>query len=180
MSSRSHARTLAKQRDREEQRKKKYYDANTLTLKEVIQEIYAWRGTGFVGLTSTLAIGEALWNRILKMQERKMSQDTISITLATEFLGILMELKEQKCLRVVNAKGVKDQLSKVTAILDSLDISDAYHFAIAVKNQCVRFVSTDPDITQIRNDKINEIKTRFNLRDFKIEKKQIRNEVGND
>ncbi len=168
MSKRSE-RNRAKREEEDRERKEKYYDSNTLTIADCQKEIYNLSGTGFVGLTSHLAVGEAISNEILLDDD--LGEGEIAYK-AEQFIRFLLEQKENGCLRFVGADGDK---SAIRYLLDNteLSLSDAHHFAIAIKAKCVSLISTDPDLYGLPRGKIEAIKKLFGLDEFIIEKREF-------
>lgn len=147
-----------------EKKEKRYYDANTLTNKECQHEIGKMKKTGFVGVTSSLAIGEAVRNILIKKPNGKEK--------ALHLIDYIEEQRKYKLIEILPACKVKKQLMEIFEIVKEMDIADAYHLAIAVSHGCVQFNSSDPDL-DIPKEKQKKIKEKFGLQEFVIVKRDI-------
>lgn len=141
------------------EKQKKYYDANTLTNIECQREIIKMKKTGFRGVTSSLAIGEAVRNTLIKKKDGR-----------ERALALIDYMDGQyKCglIEILPACKVKKGVMDICEIVEEIDIADAYHLAIAANSRCVEFHSSDSDFN-ITREKQKKIGEKFGLQKFVI------------
>lgn len=150
---------------------KKYYDANTLTLTECVREIEQMNKTGFLGVTSALAIGEALKNILQKSAHEEGKKK------ARRFVEFLAIQCKSRCLEIVTAQKVNTEMVWILQNTE-LEVSDAHHLAIAIGQKCQKLVSADPDFCNLAEKTKKEIGEKFNFPEFDIEKKSVLKQEG--
>jgi len=135
-------------------KRKYYYDACTLDLKETYPEIIKNRKKFQIeSLVSHLSLGEALGNCHMKGE--------------TKFEAFVDLIKKILAfVTVVGNDNIERQTRKITEIFPTLSSTDSMHVATALKHSCEILRTTDPDLYNQNKIKVRELGRFFGNGNF--------------
>ena len=138
-------------------KKKWYYDACALELKEVFGLMITNSSKRhIINITSHLSIGEAFGNCHIKGEEKIES-----------FIELMNKLSKHNALKIVGNDRIEKQVVKIQD-KTSLSMTDTIHFATALKYDCEMLVTKDRDFIGIPKKQIKDLANEFKISSFSI------------
>ncbi len=146
-----------------EVRRRYYYDACTLDLLETYREIINGKNS-HDAVVSHLALGEAYGNTLSKKDNSKLEV----------FLEIIRELNSQSLIKIVGNDRIEEIVTDIQSAKERIDITDAVHFATAVRENCRVFKTSDGDFCGAPKQ-FQEVAKKHGLEDFEISEVHLPN-----
>jgi predicted nucleic acid-binding protein len=146
-----------------EVRQKYYYDACTLDLLETYREIINGKNS-HDAVVSHLALGEAYGNTLSKKDSAKLAV----------FLDIIRELNSQSLIKIVGNDGIEEIVTDIQNVKERIDITDAVHFATAVREGCRVFKTSDGDFSGAPKP-FQDVAQKHGLQNFEISEVHLPN-----
>ncbi|MCK5476558.1 MAG: PIN domain-containing protein [Candidatus Aenigmarchaeota archaeon] len=135
-----------------------YYDACALDKKvDIYNKIYSCKKRNTISLTSALSIGEAYKNCYYKGNDQ-----------VNDFVSLINKMSSKYGLEIVSNKDIDKQFTKIREKFDHLSITDAIHFATAIRHECEILVSIDNDFTGLNKKDVEGVAKELGLKKFSI------------
>ena len=141
-------------------KEKWYYDACTLDTHQAYTEILNHDRSKIRSIIGHLSWGEALGNCYIKGKDKYEALN--------ELIGRFISL-----VVIVGHDDTEDILRRIREEFPRLSITDALHFATAIKQGCQNLRTMDRDLYGLDKEQIKKIASEFGLENFYITRLRV-------